>query len=136
MGKERKKRRTWEILLRGCLLALGIYLSGILLLSLLVVKGNVPESGALPLLGALCGAAGLCGALPVVRGTPWGRLPAGVIGGIVFVSVLLVVGACVWQGGFSWSGSGGVLLACGQGGGVLAAFLGGRKRRVGKRLRK
>ena len=136
MGKERKKCGTWEILLRGCLLALGVYLPGIALLSLLIVRGGVPESGALPLLGVLCAAAGLCGALPVVRGTSWGRLPAGVIGGIVFVSVLLIVGACVWQGGFSWSGSGGALLACGQGGGVLAAFLGGRKRRVGKRLRR
>ena len=135
MGKERKKRGPWEVLLRGCLLALGIYLAGVFLLSLLMVKGVLPENGATAVLSLWCGIAGLCGALPVVRGTPWGRLPAGAIAGAAFVCVLLIAGACIWPGGFSWAGSG-LLLACGQGGGVLAAFFGGRKRRAGKRLRK
>lgn len=136
MGKERKKRAPWEILLRGCLLSLGIYFLGILLLALLAVKGTLPEDGLLPTLGVLCAAAGLCGALPAVRRIPWGRLPAGLLGGAAFACVLLLLGACIWQGGFSWSGSGGVLIACALGGGVLAAFLSGRKRRTGKRLRK
>lgn len=136
MSKERKKRAPWEILLRGCLLSLGIYFLGMLFLALLAVKGSLPESGLLPVLGVLCGIAGACGALPAVRGTPWGRLPAGLLSGAAFACVLLLIGACVWQGGFSWSGSGGALIACALGGGVLAAFLGGRKRRTGKRLRK
>ena len=136
MGKERKKRSLWDAFLRGCLLSLGLYLLGIPLLALLAVKGVFSENALVPVLGALCVTAGLCGGLLVVRGTPMGRLPAGLMSGAVFGCVLLVLGACVWQGGFSWTGSGGALLGCALSGGVLAAFLGGRKRRGGKRQRK
>ena len=55
MGKKKAATSAvWMVFLQGTLLALGVYLAGILLLALLMVKGSAPENTALPLTAALC----------------------------------------------------------------------------------
>lgn len=133
MGKERKKTALWIVFLRGSIVALGIYLLGVLLLALLVVRGTLPESGTFPILAVLCVIAVLCGSLITVRKSPWGKLPTALLTSVIFGTTLTVVGVSFWR---EITGEGGILLLCALSGGVLAALLGSRKRKAGKRVRK
>lgn len=133
MGKERKKTALWIVFLRGSIVALSIYLLGVLLLALLVVRGMLPESGTFPILAVLCVIAVLCGSLITVRKSPWGKLPTALLTSVIFGTTLTVVGVSFWR---EITGEGGILLLCALSGGVLAALLGSRKRKAGKRVRK
>lgn len=135
MGKgKRKQRAAGMVLLQGLAVSAGVYLAGILLLTLLVVKGAVPERAAFPAVAALCLLGALCGGVAVARRTPWGPLPAALLNTVIFAVVLLAVGLACWPDGISWGGHGGVLLLCALGGGTAAGLLGGR--RGGKRRKR
>ena len=55
MGKGGKARpAAWQGVLRGVLMALGLYLVGTALLALLIVKGAVPEGLMFPVTAVLC----------------------------------------------------------------------------------
>ena len=134
----RKKKAApsavWMVFAQGAFLALGVYLAGILLLALLMVKGSVPESAALPVTAALCvlGTAG--GGGVTARRTRLGALPSSMGVALCFFGVLVLLGLLFWQGPVL-SGDSGVLALCALAGGVLGGILGGgRSRRKKKRL--
>ena len=135
MGKDRRKQAAWLVLLQGELIALGIYLLGIMLLALLVVKGVLPERGAYPAVVVMCLLTAMTAGLLAVRKSSLGRLSAGILSAVIFGAILLLVGTCAWQE-ITWTGRGGVLLLCALCGGILSAMMGGQKRRKGKRVYK
>ena len=100
MAKGKKKRTaTGVVLLQGTAAAVGVYLAGVLLLALLVVKGVVPERAAFPAVAVLCLLGALSGGGVAARGTPWGPLPAALLNTALFAAVLLVVGLACWPDG-------------------------------------
>ena len=126
MGKGGKARpAAWQGVLRGVLAALGVYLIGTALLALVIVKGGVPESVMFPVTAVLCVLAVLCGGL--MAGPMLPPLPGAMAVAACFDGVLLAVGSACWQG-VTWTGHGGILLACALGGGVLSGLLAGRRR--------
>ena len=132
MAKGKKKRTaTGVVLLQGTAAAVGVYLAGVLLLALLVVKGVVPERAAFPAVAVICLLGALSGGGVAARGTPWGPLPAALLNTALFAAVLLVVGLACWPDGVG--GRGVVLLLCALGGGLAAGVLGGRRGRRRKR---
>ncbi|MBR5472130.1 MAG: TIGR04086 family membrane protein [Oscillibacter sp.] len=135
MGKDRRKQAVWVVFLRGELIALGIYLLGIMLLTLLVVKGVLPERGAYPAVAVMCLLTSMTAGLLAVRKSSLGRLSAGILSAVIFGAILLLVGTCAWQE-IAWTGRGGVLLLCALCGGILSVMMGGQKRRKGKRVYK
>lgn len=128
-----KKRRTAAgvVLLQGAAVSVIVYLAGILLLALLVVKGAVPERAAFPAVAVLCLLGALSGGGVTARRTPWGPLPAALLNTALFAAVLLVAGLACWHDGIGSRGV--VLLACALGGGLAAGLLGGRRGRRRKR---
>lgn len=128
MVKGRKKLAVWQGFLAGGLLSLGVYLLGLLFLTLLLVRGTLSEGGSFSMVAVLCVLSTLAGGLMTVRLTRW--RPGGVLTAAVFLSVLLLAGLGVWEN-ISWLGQGGVLLLCGLAGGLLAGAVGpkGRRRR-------
>lgn len=126
MAKGRKKLAVWQGFLAGGLLTLGVYLLGLLFLTLLLVKGVLSEGGSFPVVAALCTLASLAGGLVTVRLTH--RRAGGVLTAAVFLFVLLLAGLGFW-GEIAWLGRGGVLLLCGLAGGLLAGAAGPKKRR-------
>ena len=132
MGKKKTQPAAWLGCLQGVLLALGVYLSGILLLALLVVKGTVPESAAFPVTAVLCilGTAG--GGMVTARQLPWGTLPSSMLISVIFAGLLAGVGALCWEG-ITWTGRGGILVLCILAGGVSGGFLCGRRSRHRKK---
>ncbi len=133
MAKGKKQRSApWVVFLEGGILALGVYLLGVLFLALLMVKGTVPEGGAFPMLAVLCVLAVFCGGMVTVRRSPLGTLPAALLEAAIFAAVLLAVGTAFWKG-ITWTGHGGILLLCALGGGILAGLLGSRKGKRRKR---
>lgn len=71
------------------------------------------------------------------------KTPAGmmVLQGVLVslgIYLLAAVGMLCWANGVTWTGRGGILLACVLGGGLLSALLGRRRggRRVQKKLRR
>lgn len=132
MGKKKTPPAAWAGCLQGVLLALGVYLAGILLLALLVVKGVVPANAAFPLTAVLCLLASVGGGLLTVRRGPWGPLPSALLNAVLFAALLILLGMSFWQR-ITWNGRGGVLLLCILAGGILAGFLGGRRPRRRKR---
>ncbi len=131
-GRKQQAAAPWMGFLQGGLLALGVYLLGLLLLAFLMVKGTLPERSAFPVVAVLCVLAVFCGGMVAARRSPWGTLPAGLLCAVLFAVVLAAVGTAFWQG-ITWTGHGGILLLCALGGGGLAGLLGGRKRRKRKR---
>ena len=129
-----KKRRTAAgvVLLQGAAVSVIVYLAGILLLALLVVKGAVPERAAFPAVAVLCLLGTLSGGVVTARRTPWGPLSAALLNTALFAAVLLVVGLACWPDGIGSRGV--ILLLCAVGGGLAAGLLGGR--RGGRRKRK
>lgn len=130
MSKKRKQAAVWQGFLWGGLLSLGIYLLGLLLLALLLVKGTLAKE--FPAMAVLCAAATLGGGLLSIWRTGWGA--GGVLTGAVFAIVLILVGILCWEE-LAWAGSGGILLLCAVGGGLLATLaslaglIGKRKKR-------
>ena len=125
MGKK-KAVPVWRVFLRGNLLALGVYLAGILVLALLLVRGVVPESSAFPVTAALCLAGAGGGGWLAARQSPWGTLPSALLNTAIFAAVLAAVGLLCWEG-VTWNGRGGILLLCALAGGFLDGILGGRR---------
>ena len=103
-----KKRRTAAgvVLLQGAAVSVIVYLAGILLLALLVVKGAVPERAAFPAVAVLCLLGTLSGGVVTARRTPWGPLSAALLNTALFAAVLLVVGLACWADGGAGAGSG------------------------------
>lgn len=126
MAKGKKQRPAWQGFLGGSLLALGTYLAGLLLLTLLLVRGVLPERGAFPAVAVLCGLSALAGGMLAVRLTGWRA--GGGAAAAVFLSVLALAGLGLWEE-VAWLGHGGVLLLCGLAGGLLAGLTVPQKRR-------
>ena len=132
MAKGKKKRTAAGIvLLQGMAVSVIVYLAGILLLALLVVKGAVPERAAFPAVAVLCLLGTLSGGVVTARRTPWGPLSAALLNTALFAAVLLVVGLACWPDGIGSRGV--ILLLCALGGGLAAGLLGGRRGRRRKR---
>ncbi len=117
MAKGRKKLALWQGFLAGGLLTLGVYLLGLSILTLLLVKGILSEGGSFPMVAALCALAALSGGLLTVRLTLWRA--GGALTAALFLSVLLLAGLGFWEE-IAWLGRGGILLLCGLTGGLLA----------------
>ena len=126
MAKGRKKLAMWQGFLAGGLLTLGVYLLGLSILTLLLVKGILSEGGSFPMVAALCTLAALSGGQLTVRLTPWRA--GGALTAALFLSVLLLAGLGFWEE-IAWLGRGGILLLCGLAGGLLAGVAGPGKRR-------
>lgn len=126
MAKGRKKLAMWQGFLAGALLTLGVYLLGLSILTLLLVKGILSEGGSFPMVAALCTLAALSGGLLTVRLTLWRA--GGALTAALFLSVLLLAGLGFWEE-IAWLGRGGILLLCGLAGGLLAGVAGPGKRR-------
>lgn len=122
----RKQLAAWQGFLAGSLLTLGVYLLGLLLLTLLLVKGALSEGWSFPAVAVLCTLSALAGGLPTVRLTRWRA--GGVLTAAIFLSVLILAGLGFWEE-IAWTGHGGVLLLCGLAGGALAGLAGPKKRR-------
>ena len=132
MAKGKKKRTAaGVVLLQGTAVSVIVYLAGILLLALLVVKGAVPERTAFPAVAVLCLLGTLSGGVVTARRTPWGPLSAALLNTALFAAVLLVVGLACWPDGIGSRGV--ILLLCALGGGLAAGLLGGRRGRRRKR---
>ena len=132
MAKGKKRRTTaGAVLLQGAAVSVIVYLAGILLLALLVVKGAVPERAAFPAVAVLCLLGTLSGGVVTVRRTPWGPLSAALLNTALFAAVLLVVGLACWPDGIGSRGV--ILLLCALGGGLAAGLLSGRRGRRRKR---
>ena len=129
---KRRKPGTGGVLLRGAAVSLAVYLAGVLLLALLVVKGIVPQEAAFPVIAALCVLGALSGGLTAARRTPWGPLPSALANTGLFVLALLAVGLGCWQERIG--APGGMLLLCALGGGTAAGLLGARQGRRRKRI--
>lgn len=129
MAKGRKRLAVWQGLLAGSLLTVGVYLLGLLFLTLLLVKGALSEGGSFPAVAVLCALSVLAGGLLTVRLTRWRA--GGVLTAAVFLSALILAGLGFWEE-IAWLGRGGVLLLCGLTGGLLAGLAGpkrGRRRK-------
>lgn len=122
----RKQLALWQGFLAGSLLTLGVYLLGLLLLTLLLVKGALSEGWSFPAVAVLCTLSALAGGVLTVRLTRWRA--GGVLTAAIFLSVLILAGLGFWEE-IAWTGHGGVLLLCGLAGGALAGLAGPKKRR-------
>ncbi|WP_300415680.1 hypothetical protein [uncultured Oscillibacter sp.] len=117
MAKGRKKITVWQGFLAGSVLSLGVYLAGLLLTTLLLVKGTLPEGGSVPAVAVLCVLSTLAGGVLTVRLTR--RRAGGVLTAILFLFVLVLAGLGFWEE-IAWLGHGGILMLCGLAGGLLA----------------
>ena len=132
MGK-RKDTAAWAVVAQGLALTAGIYLAGILLLTLLLVRGALPESGAYPVLAVVCLAAALGGGFLCARRSRWGTLPSALLCAGLFAGILAAVGVLLWREDVLWLGQGGGLLLCALAGGLLAGLLAVRRPRRKRR---
>ena len=126
MARGRKKWSMWQAFLAGELTSLGVYLIGLLFLTLFLVKGMLSEGGSFPVIAVLCMLSSLAGGLMTVHLARWRA--AGILTAAVFLSVLLWAGLGFWEE-VSWLGHGGILLLCGLTGGLLAGIAGPKTRR-------
>lgn len=134
MGKTKKEPTPlWAVLTQGSLLALVVYFLGLLGLSTLLVRGSVGERNSFPLIAGLMLLSAFLGGLATVRRTPWGAVPSGLVTAGVFLAALAIAGLAFWES-ITFTGHGGILMACGLGGGMLAGLAGRRKPRKGKRV--
>lgn len=124
MGKKRKAGPAWRTLLEALGLSLGLYAAGILLLSLLLVRGLLGEGQMLPVLTALCGLAALAGGVYAVRRAPaLGAFTAGGLTALCYAGVLAILGLGVW-GKLAIPGEGLWTLLSAIVGGLLGGLLG------------
>lgn len=134
MGKEKKRDAAWTVFVQGSLVSLWVYLVGLFLAALLLVKGGLPEDAMFPVVAALCTAASVCGGLVAGGNSPWGTLPASMLNASIFSGILILVGTVCWHE-VPWKGRGLVILLCALAGGALAGVLArpkGRRRKRGK----
>ena len=101
MGKD-KVRREWTAFLWGGMAAMWLYLAGILLLALLVVKGYMPERIGLVVLDGLGFAAAAVGGGVAAGRSELAVFPATMLSTTVFLVSVVLVGAVVWPETF-WS---------------------------------
>lgn len=133
MGKGKKQSPYGLVFLKGLLLSFGIYLAGLLLVTLLILKGALSETGMFPAVAVLCLLASLAGGFLCARQVPWGPLPGAMVFTLLFAAILAAVGILCWGEGIAWAGRGGVLLLCALGGGLAAGLLGGSRKKKRKR---
>ena len=126
MAKGRKQLAVWQGFLAGGLLTLGVYLAGLLFLTLLLVRGVLSEGGSFPAVAVLCMLSALAGGLLTVHLTRWKA--GGVLTAAVFLVLLILAGLGFWEE-IAWLGHGGILLLCGLAGGLLAGLTGPKRRR-------
>ena len=127
MGKKRKAGPAWRTLLEALGLSLGLYATGILLLSFLLVRGILGEGQMLPVITAVCGLAALAGGVYAVRRAPeLGAFTAGALTALCYAGVLAVLGLGVW-GKLAIPGEGLWLLLSAVVGGLLGGLLGRHK---------
>ena len=112
-GTARKKTPAGMVVLQGVLVSLAIYLLAAVVLALLAVKGVMPEESLFPVLAVCCGVCALAGGMMIcARRVPWGALPGAMAAAAGFGAVLVAVGLLCWTDGVTWTGRGGILLAC------------------------
>lgn len=132
MGKKKAApSAVWLIFAQGTLLALGVYLAGILLLALLMVRGTVPEESALPLTAGLCVLSAAGGGGVTARRSK-AALPSSVGVALCALAVLALISLLCWQGP-ALNGRSGLLALCVLAGGLLGGAAG---RRGSRRRRK
>ena len=123
----KKQTATWIIFSQSVLIALSIYLFGLCLTALLLVKGLVSEDASFPVVLIFAVLSVLIGGFIAVRKSGWGTLPTGLaIAGLV-ASILMLVGLLCW-GCLSLSGQGWILLLSIFLSGVITGLFGGRKK--------
>lgn len=127
MGKGKKCAPSATVFLKGLLLSLGVYLAGLLLVSLLAVKGILGEEWIFPAIAVLCLLVSLAGGFLCARRPVWGPLPSAMVCAALFAGALAAVGILGWRDGIVWTGHGGILLLCALAGGLLAGVLGSRR---------
>ena len=127
MGKKRKAGPAWRTLLEALGLSLGLYVMGILLLSLLLVRGILGEGQMLLVITAVCGLAALAGGVYAVRRAPeLGAFTAGALTALCYAGVLAVLGLGVW-GKLAIPGEGLWPMLSAVVGGLLGGLLGRHK---------
>ncbi len=127
MGKKRKASPAWRTLLEALGLSLGLYAVGILLLSLLLVRGILGEGQMLPIMTAVCGLAPLAGGIYAVRRAPeLGTFTAGALTALCYAGVLAILGLGIW-GKLAIPGAGLWLVLSAIIGGLLGGLMGRRK---------
>ena len=127
MGKKRKAGPAWRTLLEALGLSLGLYVAGILLLSLLLVRSILGEGQVLPVLTAVCGLAALAGGVYAVRRAPaLGAFTAGALTALCYAGVLAILGLGIW-GKLAIPGEGLCPLLSAIVGGLFGGLLGRRK---------
>ena len=127
MGKKRKAGPAWRTLLEALGLSLGLYVAGILLLSLLLVRSILGEGQVLPIMTAVCGLAALAGGVYAVRRSPeLGAFTAGALTALCYAGVLAVLGLSIW-GKLAIPGEGLWPLLSAIVGGLFGGLLGRRK---------
>ena len=132
MGKNHKQAAAWTGYATGIHLSLGVYLASQLLLTLLLVKGTLPEGRSFPAVAVCCVLSAFAGGMFCARRSALGTLAGGMLAAAGFTAVLVAVGLLCWDG-ITWMGHGGILLLCALGGGLLAGLLSSRRGRRVKR---
>ncbi|MBD5148590.1 MAG: hypothetical protein HDT19_07430 [Oscillibacter sp.] len=136
MAKGKKKAPPpWLTVLEGLGLSLGLYLLGILLVTLLAVRGTLSENGLFPAVAVVCGLSALCGGLLCGRRPFCGTLPSALLPAAVFAALLAAVGVLCWDA-VAWTGRGGALLLCALAGGLAAGLISAAGSRRGKGRRR
>ena len=134
MAKQRSVSPA-AVLVRSVLASLGVYVGGVALLALLVVRGVVGEGSAFGVVAVLCGVAAMVSGLLCGRRLPWSALANGLCGAAGFGLVLALVCLCTWDGGPGTDGI--ILFGCVLLGGCAAGVLSGkRKKRVARRFKR
>ena len=131
----KKQTALWLALVQGVLLSLGVYLLLSILVSLLLIRAVLPETGGFPAVAVSCVAASFVGAFTCAQRASWRRLPSGLLCACGFVLVLAAVGALCWRQ-ITWLGHGGVLLLCAIAGGILAGVMGNKRKKRRRAVRK
>lgn len=126
MGKRQAKKTVgWSKLGTGAVVSVGVYLLGILLIALLMVKGIVAPEKANVILAAWVMVAAFCGSLPVLKIKAAPPLLACLAQSVVFVVLILTASYLFWEGPV-WSRTNVALLLCALVGGLVPGILWGR----------
>lgn len=134
MSKEKKKVVAWVTFVRGSFVSLWMYLVGVFLAALFLVKGIVPENAMFPIVAVLCMIASFGGGMLAGGESPWGAFPAAVLNAVIFSGILILTGVACWRE-VTWNGHAGVMLICALAGGMVSGALAkprGKKRKRGR----
>lgn len=121
----RKKTSPWKMPLLSLLLTVALYGGGVLLITLLVIGGYIPEGRIAPALTALALLVSLVGGVATGRGSAGAR--GSLVNTALFSGVLLLLCFACWQG---ITPQGLILLTAILLGGAVAGLF---RRKVGKR---